>query len=423
MGLAYAALHAGNVPRIELFVLASLISSALYAIAVLRLSRRDAPLPARLLPVGIAAGVLFRLLLLPLAPVASDDIYRYVWDGKVQAAGIDPYRFAPSDTALSHLHGLEVPGKVNFPAMKSVYPPLAQWIFRAFYALFGESVSGFKCGIVAVDLLTIALLLLLLHRMRAPMHFALMYILCPLPILHFAVDGHGDVLLFPFLLLAILLLKEGKRLGGFVALGGAAIAKLYPLVLVPVVARVERGRWKLPAVLIPAALVVLAYIPYIFTGGSPLDPLMTFSANWAANGLFFEGIYLLVGNNQVAHALAAFAFLAWMTAVLRRRRTLEEYIYEVLLGFFLCSAVVHPWYLTVIALLLPLVPRASGLAFVALASLSTIPLVRFVELHIWRQSLWVMALEYLPVYYLAAREFLRATPGISPTSEQRVTQP
>ena len=77
----------------------------------------------------IGFAILFRLTLLPHDPVATDDIYRYVWDGKVAAAGINPFQYAPSDPTLAALHNSDLPAKINFPEMRTIYPPLAQGLF------------------------------------------------------------------------------------------------------------------------------------------------------------------------------------------------------------------------------------------------------------------------------------------------------
>ncbi|MGB2960463.1 MAG: hypothetical protein WBD30_16385, partial [Bacteroidota bacterium] len=83
----------------------------------------------RRLAIIFGFAVLFRLTLVPHAPVASDDIYRYLWDGKVAAHGINPFEFAPEDPRLAHLESENLPAKVSFPEMRTIYPPLAQAVF------------------------------------------------------------------------------------------------------------------------------------------------------------------------------------------------------------------------------------------------------------------------------------------------------
>ena len=49
----------------------------------------------------LVVAVAARALLVPGAPTLSDDAYRFVWDGRVQAAGFNPYRYVPADRRLA----------------------------------------------------------------------------------------------------------------------------------------------------------------------------------------------------------------------------------------------------------------------------------------------------------------------------------
>ncbi|HNC73376.1 MAG TPA: hypothetical protein PK362_00620, partial [Elusimicrobiota bacterium] len=82
----------------------------------------------------LAAGVLFRLTAFLSPPSLSDDIYRYLWDGRVQAAGHNPYRFAPDAPELASLRNAEHTG-INHKSVPTIYPPLAQAVFRLAVAL------------------------------------------------------------------------------------------------------------------------------------------------------------------------------------------------------------------------------------------------------------------------------------------------
>ena len=79
----------------------------------------------------LGAALVARAMLLPVGPV-STDIYRYVWDGRVQAAGINPYRYIPADPALAHLRDAEIYPKINrADYARTIYPPAAQIVFAA----------------------------------------------------------------------------------------------------------------------------------------------------------------------------------------------------------------------------------------------------------------------------------------------------
>ncbi|MCP5104927.1 MAG: hypothetical protein GY950_16190, partial [bacterium] len=87
---------------------------------------------------------IFGMTLVTAPPDQSDDIYRYIWDGKLQYYGFSPYTYAPDDPALQKYHSETLPRLVNFPHIKTIYPPAAQLFFRVSYTLFGESVTGMK---------------------------------------------------------------------------------------------------------------------------------------------------------------------------------------------------------------------------------------------------------------------------------------
>ncbi len=404
--LLYLTLWSGFLPRIVLFVFVSLLTSGLYCIMAWMICRDEEDYSTNVLIWIVVVSVAFRLMLVALEPIGSDDVYRYIWDGKVQAAGKDPYLFEPSNPSLQPLHTGMLPAKINFPSMKTGYPPFAEWAFALVYLLAGESVVGYKIAFLVIELVSIGLLFILLKGSKRPLKYLALYVLCPLPILQFALEGHCDVLVFPFLLGLILLWKGGifARFLSYCSAGFAILAKIYPVIFLPAMLVGEKKvNWRV-ALLIPVVIVGGAYLPYWLKSSFPFESLKVFSLNWAANGLLFEGVYALLQNNQIAHIIVMILLACWIGLILMRNLSLEQRIFEITLGFFIFSSTVHPWYGTVVAVMLPILPRKSGIVFVALLSLATITLIPYVMNGIWRQSFLVMALEYIPVYVLLALE-------------------
>ena len=208
-----------------------------------------------ILAVILGFGLLFRLTVVSLQPVASDDIYRYVWDGKVAAYGINPFALPPTDPSLRHLHTDALPSKINFPHMRTIYPPLAQILFLSSNLLFGDSLIGLKFLLILFDLVTVWLLTLLLKQFNLNPTLVTLYAWSPVPIMYFGLDGHIDALGIPFLLLAILLAARNRHVAGAVSLGLAALAKLYPLFVAPMLFRVVSGVRKLWVPAIPVIML------------------------------------------------------------------------------------------------------------------------------------------------------------------------
>ncbi len=82
-------------------------------------------------------SLLLKISFVNTAPIGSDDIYRYIWDGKLQANNFNPYQYVPSDTALNHLHSDILPSKVNFPDLRTIYFPFSEWLFCVGYSISG----------------------------------------------------------------------------------------------------------------------------------------------------------------------------------------------------------------------------------------------------------------------------------------------
>jgi alpha-1,6-mannosyltransferase len=228
---------------------------------------RDAP-PRTGLVVLVAGAIVFRALLF-VAPAASasDDIYRFLWDGRVQGAQINPFRYAPDDPELAALHDEAVWPNINRSGVRTIYPPAAQGVFYAAWAARLHSPHAFKLLVVGADLAALAVLLVLLRRERRPQRWALAYAWNPVVLLGFAHAGHYESLVVLALLTAVWAWRSGRLGWAGVAVGVAASLKLYPLLVLPAFLRHPDGvwRWRTAVAVAVAAVGVLAvgYLPYL----------------------------------------------------------------------------------------------------------------------------------------------------------------
>ncbi len=354
----------------------------------------------------IGFAVLFRLTLVFHVPVGSDDIYRYVWDGKVAAHGINPFALAPSDSSLAHLHTADLPSKINFPKMRTIYPPLAQSVFFVSNILFGDSWAGLKVLLVLAD---IATMLILYRLFNVQLRNLLVYAWSPLPVLYFGLDGHVDALGIALLLLSLFLLRRGHLMKGALSLGLAALAKLYPLFVTPFLFHRTTG-WKriaLPAVTI--GLFLLGCSLYWEPTGGLVESFIIYSTTFEFNGSLFQLIYAFVGSNEKAHLAAALLFLMWWALVFALNRSLLEKVFLTFLGFIACAPTVHPWYLTWLAALLVL--RWSPAVFVLLgcSTVSNWVVYQYRLSGQWETDALLLLIEYVPFYILLVREVLQGT--------------
>lgn len=354
----------------------------------------------------IGFAVLFRLTLVFHPPVGSDDIYRYVWDGKVAAHGINPFALAPTDSSLAHLHTVDLPSKINFPAMRTIYPPLAQGVFYSSNLLFGDSLVGMKLLFILADVLTILLLFKLLEVQPDKL---LLYAWSPLPVMYVGLDGHVDALGIPLLLLSLYLIQRHKLLTGAVSLGFAALAKLYPLFLAPFLAHRAKGWRRIAMPAVPVVLLLLGCWLYWEPTGGLIESFIIYNTTFEFNGSLFQLVYAFIGSNEKAHLVSAILFVVWWGTVFALDRSLLEKTFLTFVGFIVCAPTVHPWYLTWLAVLLTL--RWSTAVFVLLgfSAFSNWVVYHYRLTGVWETDALLLVIEYVPFYVLLVREVMQGT--------------
>ena len=409
MEIFYLSFYAvpGGPGEVLLFIAVNVASFLVVSFLLVLIRRSAAPAPGTwLLPV-LAFGVLFRLTLVPHDVVGSDDIYRYLWEGKVAASGINPFAYTPTDPHLAHLATADLPSKVNHPELKSVYPALAQLLFLGSHELFGDSVRGMKLLLVIMDVLTMVFIWLLVRGRPDPVFPVLLYAWSPLPVLYFGLDGHIDALGIPFLLLGLWYFSTSRPFRGALAFGLSALAKLVPLVLLPLLLRHLKGyrRFVVPA--LPLLMVLAGALIYYEPTGGAIQSLSTFGSRWEFNGSIFSIVYFLAGSNQAAHVVSGILILLVIGSLSLMDRPLEEKIFWGFVLFILLSPVVHPWYLTWLAALVALRWSPGVYVFLGTSALANVVVYQYRSAGVWNDSPVLLLVEYLPVFVLLVREAVR----------------
>jgi hypothetical protein len=281
----------------EAYVVLSLALLGVYLLAVVAVTRR--PSGDRILVATILGfGLLFRLAVLPTPIVLSSDPYRYLWDGRVQRSGINPYRHAPADEALRPLRDADVYPHINRPTQVTVYPPGAEAVFALVATVAPDSMLGWRVFVLACDVTTGILVLGLLRRLHVPASAVLVYAWAPLAVIEGVQAGHVDFVMLPLLLLALGWRQTGRSLRAGVALGLAILVKLYPAVLL--MAWWRRGDWRFPAACGTVILAAYAlYVPGVGPGVVGFLPRYFGSAEDFNVGLrlfLTDGIRLAIGE-------------------------------------------------------------------------------------------------------------------------------
>lgn len=142
------------------------------------------------------AGILlfaccFRLILWLSPPSISNDIYRYVWEGKILNAGINPFSRAPADPLLEKFRDHEIYPEINHKDYTTIYPPVSLALF-SLGARLSSTTRAMSMVFLAFDLLTILVLIATVRLLSIDMNRIAIYAWNPLIIMEFAGSGHLD---------------------------------------------------------------------------------------------------------------------------------------------------------------------------------------------------------------------------------------
>lgn len=345
--------------------------------------------PPRVVVIGLVLAAAWNIAFLRQPAGPDDDVHRYVWDGRLQRLGYNPYLVVPSNPAVAGLHIPET-RNLNNPDLPSPYPPGAQLFFRAVTAIH-ESTFALRVAFVACEFAIVFLLLDILRCTGKSAHLALAFAWNPLLAIEVAGSGHIDIVGALLLVASAAALMRRWRTAAALAFGLAVAVKFLPVVLLPLYWKRIRIRDAALAI----ALAALLYLPFLNHGRIPLGSLGTYVQTFRFNSPVFAALNrlappaLLVG----LAVLVGLATAAWLRGA-KPEWSPDQFAWPMATSLLFAPAV-FPWYLL---WLLPFLTSASTL-LIALWTVSIIS--TYVQWHLrslghpWGAlPVWVMLVEY-----------------------------
>jgi len=426
-------------------------------------------------------GLLFRAVLLPAQQIQEDDIYRYLWDGKVFAHNINPYRYSPEEVGgfkefmiseptkfretytqeeieeLTRLYQLKWDNetslifqeRINHPHVPTIYPPLAQYVFRLVHQIQPDSILTMRLMFGIFDVVALGFIVALLASLGLNRNWALIYFWCPLVIKETYNSTHLDIIGIAMLCGSLFHLVRGRHLMavGFLAL--SVVGKLYSIILLPffLKAQMQEARQKGKSIwqsgvlglLVFAGMVAFFYAPFLGIGEKAFVGLQTFGTYWQSNDSIFAllvwffgtGLGLessgpvgfsydlpsLLGKVTVMAILAGTLFYLLVrppnedapstgVAVAGSLPTLKAAF--IVMGLvFLLSPVQNPWYLCWVVPFLCVFPNRAWILLTGLVGLYYLDFY-FDYQGLMNYSPWLPWYEYLPFYLLLLWDYFRS---------------
>ena len=400
----------GTLARKDAVVALMLASGLLYFAAVMVLLRGATSVHVLWHVLAISTALRVGLLCAP--PFMSSDIYRYVWDGRVQAAGHNPYQYIAADPALTPLRDNNIYPRINrVEYAHTIYPPAAQLIFAA-VGQVSQTVTAMKIAMVLLESCGVAAMIAMLRAAGRPAAHILIYAWNPLAAWAIAGDGHIDGAAIGFLGLAMWAMTARRDGIAGALLSGAILTKLLPLAVAPALWR--RYHWRLP--LVCACCIVAFYAIYANVGWRVLGFLPAYTSEEGLTG--GSGFWLLravgdlvtlpswIAPLYLAVAVISLAAVALWVGFAQPRDTARDPVSLARNVALLATATVfamsphYTWYYAWLALPACLVPWPS------LIWLATAPILLYSDP--WHDEILLPTAVFVPFLCLAARDLLRA---------------
>jgi hypothetical protein len=391
-----------QIPR---FLIAFGVLYVLYVAAVFLVSRlNDTRRPMLILIFGVAVAA--RIVLIGSTPALSDDIYRYVWEGRVLQAGYNPFSHPPDSEELRGLRDSDF-DNISHRHMETIYPPLAQ---GAFYvgAAVGPGVIPHKIIYVLFDIATMLLIAFLLRARRRNPALCVVYGWSPLVMLEFAHSGHMDSLGIFLLLLAILLVDRGRTALGFVSMALSFLAKYFSIVLIPFF--MTRKRY-VGGIALFGFLVLLGYLPFVGASTRLASSLGIYSRYWDFNSFGYTVARQLVEDPAVLRASLAVLTILFGVYQGYRQQDLIRYTFLVTGCALLLTPTLYPWYLCWLIPFLCFHVSRAWLFLTGAIALSYTVWPVFRETGVWRVGWGVLLIEYVPFFVLLVFDAYRRRLG------------
>ncbi|MGB4520426.1 MAG: hypothetical protein WBI28_00620 [Candidatus Omnitrophota bacterium] len=383
-------------PRINIakFILIYVILFLLYITTIIIIQRQETLKPAFLYIVIIFA-VFFRVCLLASTPKLSNDIYRYLWDGKVSSSGINPYSFPPDSPNLKYLQD-ENFKKIGHYEAFTCYPPLSQMIFMSAYKI-NPGFYFLKIIFVLFDIGIMLLLLAILKFLKKNVLKIVTYAWNPLVVIEISGNGHLDSFAIFWVILAVFLYYKKKF---FLSLFSLALASLAKFFAIPLLFLYGARPLKLSRLLLVLGFAGLFFLPFIWAGSKIFKGLADYLTLWEFNGSVFPLVlYLTKSYTLTKTFIFIFLFIIFL-GLFKKNIELPRAIFIMLTTMLVLSPTVYPWYLLWILPFLCVYENAAWLLLSGTIIFSYSILDRVFYLGKWQETIMDKIYVYLPFYSL-----------------------
>ncbi|MBK7468540.1 MAG: hypothetical protein IPJ43_18020 [Saprospiraceae bacterium] len=307
-------------------------------------------------------------------PLLSDDIYRFWWDGYFNLQGFNPFQYKPNELIALHPEYLQdvsiksIYSHVNSPEYYSVYPAICQFLFLIAAKISSTNIALFaivlKVIFIAIDFIIVIYLKKLLETFNKSNHSSLLYILNPLILIEIHGNLHFEILILLGLCLSLYFLFQNSFFKSGIWFGVSIIGKLTSGIFAPLILLYLAIKNKKSAVLLCIATAIICLSFLIYPGkyySNFLQSIRLYFKQFEFNSFLFRPLYQFNFNanfhelnahlGQLLSSLFMAVFVFLLISFIRKKIDFFQALWLSLFMYLICSASIHPWYISTLILL------------------------------------------------------------------------
>ncbi|MDA0350004.1 MAG: glycosyltransferase [Verrucomicrobia bacterium] len=348
--------------------------------------------------VGLA--VISRLLMAGFP--TSDDVNRYLWEGKLLLEGESPYSMNADDPAREQYRDRFWEG-MNHRDKTTAYPPLSLAVFAGLN-LVSYNLWIYKLFFGLMDLAALGIIIRILNTRNLPLRNSLIYALSPLTIISFSGEAHFDSLFIFLTLSSLYLFEKDKTSLAWIILGLSIQIKIISVLLIPLLF------WKKRSVKALWIVVPLALLSLLFLNDFPnlINGILHYGGSMSHNGSLNHLFIDYLGSRESASKLSALILMVVVLVVTIRIKDVLKGSFIIFGSLILLSPTVHYWYLTWALPFVVFFPTLPWLFLLALSAFYFSAWAQFGKSGEWYQPMTYLRIQWIPFYILWVPLFLRS---------------
>lgn len=352
-------------------------------------------------------SVFLRVIVISINPVTTDDHYRYLWDGKVQSEGINPYKFSPLE--LTDVQDNIIYPQVSFPEIRTIYPPVSQIIFFLSNIFFGLNVIGLKFFYLLFEVGILIFLFKSIKHLNINTNYILLYALSPLIIFEFFINAHIDIAILFFLIGSIYFALKMNMNLSMLFLGFSVLSKVYTIIFLPLfLTYFYKKNRNLRSLLISLLFFLLPFLIIIIYSDGILNIFLTlnnYMRHWYSNNLLFKilefvTIYFGSPDHTLTRIILMILFSISYLFILFSKTGFIQKMYLTAFCYLIFSHTVHPWYLALLVLLFPLYFNYTVFYWSGIIGLTNITVYYYLKNNEWSDFMPILIIEYVVLLIL-----------------------